>query len=96
MKQVEYSFALCRSTHVYSPAPRGPTAFSVALDSYLTEMGKQGWELCGSVPDRDGMTKIILKRFAPAVRRKSPAIPPNQETSPADSPAAKTKRARKG
>jgi hypothetical protein len=58
-------------------------------------MGKQGWEWCGSVPDKDGMTKIILKRYAPVVRRKSPTVPPNPESSLGVSPATKTKRVRK-
>jgi hypothetical protein len=81
MRQVEYSSTLCKNTYVYSPTRGGPTAFSVPLDSYLNDMGKQGWECCGSVPDKDGMTKIILKRYAPVVRRKSPTIPPNPESS---------------
>lgn len=46
MKQIEYSFALCKNTYVYSPTRGGPTAFSLPLDSYLTDMGQQGWEWC--------------------------------------------------
>jgi hypothetical protein len=81
MRQVEYSFALCKNTWVYSPTGGGSTAFNLPLDSYLTDMGKQGWEWCGSVPDRDDMTKIILKRYAPAARRKSSSPPQNPEPS---------------
>lgn len=95
MRQVEYSFALCKNTYVYSPTRGGPAAFSLPLDSYLAGMGTQGWEWCGSIPDRDGMTKIILKRYAPVVRRKSSAVPPNAETSSGASPAAETKRGQK-
>ena len=92
MRQVEYSFALCKNTYVYSPTGGGPTAFSLPLDSYLNDMGKQGWEWCGFVPDKDGVTKIILKRYAPVVRRKPSAVPPNPEAPSGASPAAETKR----
>jgi hypothetical protein len=94
MRQVEYSFALCKNTYVYSPTRGGPTAFTLPLDSYLTDMGKLGWEWCGSIPDKDDMTKIILKRYAPVVRRKPSPVPPNPETPSGDSPAAETKRVR--
>jgi len=60
MRQVEYSFALCKNTWVYSPTGR-PTAFSIPLDEYLTDMGKQGWECCGWVSEGDGTTKMILE-----------------------------------
>jgi hypothetical protein len=78
MRQVEYSFALCKNTYVYSPTRGGSTAFSIPLDSYLTDMGKQGWDWCGWMPDRDGITKIILKRYAPAPGGGSRHAPPRR------------------
>jgi len=79
---------------VYSPTGR-PTAFSIPLDEYLTDMGKQGWECCGWVPEGDGITKMILKRYAPATRRQPSGIRGNGKISAVPSHAEKTQRARR-
>jgi len=94
MRQVEYSFALCKNTWVYSPTGR-PTAFSIPLDEYLTDMGKQGWECCGWVSEGDGTTKMVLKRYAPAPRRQTSRVPGNGKIVPVSSHAEKTQRARR-
>ena len=95
MRQVEYSFALCKNTWVYSPTGGGPTAFSIQLDQSLADMGKQGWECCGWVPDRDGMMKMVLKRYVPASRRHSSGVPLSEKISPRSSHATNPQRARR-
>ncbi len=61
MKMWDYAYAWGRNGTVYkalkgSSPPRD-------VKEYITELGRDGWELCGVLPERDGYM-LIFKREA--------------------------------
>lgn len=55
----DYRFAWGRNGHVYSDMNGNSVAIKVK--DYLPQVGRDGWELCGTLPERDGYM-LILKR----------------------------------
>jgi hypothetical protein len=59
MAMWEYSFAWGRNGHIYEDiSGRGVTT---PVREYVSSLGRDGWELCGIVPERDGHL-LIFKR----------------------------------
>jgi hypothetical protein len=54
-----YSFAWGRNGHVYLDL--AGHKITTPMREYLEALGRDGWELCGTLPERDGYL-LILKR----------------------------------
>jgi hypothetical protein len=60
MKMWEYGFAWGRNGNIYKTIT-GDDQEIPKVKKYISKMGRDGWELCGTLPERDGYM-LIFKR----------------------------------
>ena len=59
MTMWEYRYAWGRNGHIYTGIAGEKQA--VAFRDYISTLGRDGWELCCSLPERDGYV-LVFKR----------------------------------
>lgn len=59
MTMWEYAFAWGRNGHIYRGIGKEDKVTKV--EEYIAQLGRDGWELCAALPERDGH-KLIFKR----------------------------------
>lgn len=62
MEMWEYGFAWGRNGHIYKDIDDRDIHGHKKLHEYISEAGRDGWELCTSLPERDGYMLVFKRR----------------------------------